>query len=486
MSNTVLITGFSEGVSVDDISQHFSKVGTIDEVTFLEGDNRALMRYSQASEAAAAVEQLSGRPLKGSTLVVQLYIEKPVSSQKTEQSDSSQVTEKTDSFPKTSKEDSSAKVVSELFDLIKALPLNSKTDLITLVDKLKAEDSAFSQHPLGQLTMSQLPLSQHPLGKGLQGLGPIGKEPVGVDVKPKQPLQPFLPSLVQSASVAQSTHKDPVTYLRVDIPHLPWFSGDKESKGNVPYGQWRYEVSCLKGDSSGSESMILQAIRKSCKGLAQTFLHSLGLNITIDKVLQKFDDTFGNVLTTEDLLQEFYSARQKESESVVEWECRLEDINHQVKQKQGMADLEATGMLRHQLWGGLYSSYIKSGTRHLFDSGANYSQLVRAARSLEDEETRNQNKSTKKPVQQHSAVVEGGNDKLDLILKEIAGLKLKIHNLEHGQAIPEPEKRRCYHCGSEKHLRNKCPDLPEKDKKKGWKKPSWENPSKEKQQKKND
>lgn len=434
MSKTVLVTGLLEGVTADDLSQFLSKAGKIDEITFLEGDSRALIAFQKNSEAVAAVDQLSGRPFKGSTILVELHKDKPKDPQK-------------EADPKT-KGDSKAEVVSELFALIKDLPADSQADLFA---KLK----------------TGVPLSKHAEGKEpeVKTDVPISKnaEIKELEVKPKKTVSASLPLSGLSHAVSSNV-QNPVTYLRVDTPRLPMFSGDKPSKGDASYSQWRFEVCGLKGDSSWSSSMVMQSIRKSCKGLAQTLLHSLGLHVTIDQVLLKFDDAFGNVHTGEDLLREFYSAQQKDSESVVEWECRLEDIIHQIKQKEGMSNLNETDMLRHQFWSGICSSYIKSGTRHLFDSGATYSKLVRQARSLEDEEKLAQNKKNTKSVQQQSTVVESEETKLDKILKELKDLKLRMADLEKNQEQPQLQKRTCYECGSEDHLRNKCPNLPRKNK----------------------
>lgn len=42
--------------------------------------------------------------------------------------------------------------------------------------------------------------------------------------------------------------------------------------------------------------------------------------------MHKMDSIYGNVLEKEDVLAEFYSARQKDDESCSAWSCRLEEI----------------------------------------------------------------------------------------------------------------------------------------------------------------
>lgn len=74
------------------------------------------------------------------------------------------------------------------------------------------------------------------------------------------------------------------------------------------YELWRYEVTCLRKEGYSKET-ILNAIRRSLKGEPATVMMRLGPVDNIDEILQKFDSIYGNVLGTEDILAEFYSAK---------------------------------------------------------------------------------------------------------------------------------------------------------------------------------
>lgn len=75
-----------------------------------------------------------------------------------------------------------------------------------------------------------------------------------------------------------------------------------------------------------SKETILNAIRRPLKGEPATVMMRLSPVDNIDEILQKFDSIYGNVLGTEDILAEFYSAKQKDTEDYATWSIRLEDL----------------------------------------------------------------------------------------------------------------------------------------------------------------
>ncbi|XP_069125490.1 zinc finger CCHC domain-containing protein 12-like [Argopecten irradians] len=117
------------------------------------------------------------------------------------------------------------------------------------------------------------------------------------------------------------------THLLPQVPKISTFSGDESpQRGETTYEGWRYEVRCLASDSTLSEELILQAIRKSLRGIARQTLIPLGLRATLSEILRKLDTFLGNVASDEVVLQQFYSATQKEGESVTAYGCRLEAL----------------------------------------------------------------------------------------------------------------------------------------------------------------
>ena len=70
--------------------------------------------------------------------------------------------------------------------------------------------------------------------------------------------------------------------------------------------------------------MILHSIRTSLRGAARDLLIPLGEDASVDELLDKLDGFYGNVSTTETIIQSFYNDFQKENESVATFGSRLE------------------------------------------------------------------------------------------------------------------------------------------------------------------
>lgn len=127
----------------------------------------------------------------------------------------------------------------------------------------------------------------------------VGKETGAI---PKTPIktEPFSPSFFKETADATTSYKQPV--------QIALFSGGTSYSA---YELWRYEVTCLRKEGYSKET-ILNAIRRSLKGEPATVMMRLGPVDNIDEILQKFDSIYGNVLGTDDILAEFYSAKQKD------------------------------------------------------------------------------------------------------------------------------------------------------------------------------
>ena len=74
--------------------------------------------------------------------------------------------------------------------------------------------------------------------------------------------------------------------------------------------QWRFEVRGLVRDNIYSEPVIVQTLRRSLRGTAADVLLHMGESLKIDEVIDKMDKVFGNILPSEAVLKQFYSAKQ--------------------------------------------------------------------------------------------------------------------------------------------------------------------------------
>lgn len=174
---------------------------------------------------------------------------------------------------------------------------------------------------------------------------------------------------------------------QVNVPKLPFFSGSEEpQKGETSYEVWNFEVKCLQNSQYLPEHVLLQSIRNSLKGSARSMLVPLGESASVNDILTKLDGFYGNVCSSETLIQSFYSDYQKDTESIVEYGCRLEQTLSRAI-RYGHIDLVAKdAMLRSKFWTGLKSQQLKHSTRHLYDSVKDFQLLLREVRKVQQEE----------------------------------------------------------------------------------------------------
>ena len=294
----------------------------------------------------------------------------------------------------------------------------------------------------------------------LQGLSPDEKLQVSAA------LDPVLKTDGEKQKVETSTGQTP--------PRISQFSGDAGSKGDVSYAQWHFEVSSLLRDGNYSKALILQAVRRSIRGTASEVLLNLGEQVTIKDVLDKFDLVFGNILPPDTILEQFYTARQRDTEPVATWACRLEDLVSQLKAKDaaGTTAEAARSMLRSKFYSGLRSGILRNALRHRYDAGSTYEELLMAARVAELEE--DTEKKTAKS-NQATTVDSQTSKKLDQVLAALEDVQKRLSKLEDDKKQPtasgssQPQgqpkwdsqkfkfKGNCYKCGKYGHPKAKCP-----------------------------
>lgn len=233
-------------------------------------------------------------------------------------------------------------------------------------------------------------------------------------------------------------------------PRLSLFSGEGDK--DARYAQWRAEVVGLQVDHS--ETVILQAMRRSVKGVAADVMLQLKDTDTLTSALDKFDKMFGCVQSAEKLYELFYTARQLPGETVVVWACRLERIVADVKGVDSNMSSEASNsMLRSKFWSGLSSSAMRDALRHRVDSGVAYPDLLVAARQVETENA-GATPTQSAAVQQQQQLSSG----LEATLK---GLIQRLENLEKELHKRQPQSDRsfkgnCYKCGQPGHRASRC------------------------------
>ena len=75
--------------------------------------------------------------------------------------------------------------------------------------------------------------------------------------------------------------------------------------------------------------MVHNNIRQSLREEAGRVVMRLGVNATIPQILAKLDSIYRDVDKKEQLLAEFYSARQRDGEDITSWELSFRRHNRE-------------------------------------------------------------------------------------------------------------------------------------------------------------
>lgn len=265
----------------------------------------------------------------------------------------------------------------------------------------------------------------------------------------KEESKPEASSNVMGTTASTSSE---AVIAHAQLPKIGTFSGDEPiGKGEIPYDQWKHEVSSLKKENY-NEHTVMQCIRRSLKGTASAVLLNLGLDVDTTSVVDKFNVVFGNILPSEMLLEDFYTARQKDCESVVAWGCRIESLLKKAKEQgtiEGTEDMSKT-----KFWSGLRNDKVKSALRHKFDTGESFHELLKRARMLEHE-------FQSKDVKVKSQIVDSPN--LDKVLARLDKLEKQMSKLcNSSKTESKSGDSFCRYCKKNNHTIDECRILAKK------------------------
>lgn len=183
------------------------------------------------------------------------------------------------------------------------------------------------------------------------------------------------------SSNADSKQKEISPFLK---PYINFFSGTEPvPKNESKFEEWKVEIECLRKSSVYPEYIVNQALRNSLKGQARRVLFTLGPEATTEQILQKLEKTFGNVASGQTVLQEFYTAEQRENESVTLWGIRLEEIYQRAVEKGFASYEERDKMLIERFWRSLRSIELQNATSVHYHSAQSFEVLRQKVRAEE-------------------------------------------------------------------------------------------------------
>ena len=261
------------------------------------------------------------------------------------------------------------------------------------------------------------------------GLNPKGDNPAELDKWIKDYIahskdehhdtRPKVPALSLPSEGTGAIPKTKSVNLSPYPPKIRTYSGG-DNKGEVAYDIWRYEVKMLLKDSGYTKEQKEYAIRRSLTGSAARMLIYQGLDKPLNDILEALDSVYGSVDNKEQLMAEFYSAKQREDEDVSEWSARLENIMGKGLEKGIIEHSEVNNMLHGMLWGGLRDD-LKDISGHKYDTTTDFNKLRVALRQLEKD-----HKKPAKPKPAKAAITTYSTDK-----DEISELKGMVQQLTH-------------------------------------------------------
>lgn len=252
------------------------------------------------------------------------------------------------------------------------------------------------------------------------------------------------------------------------LPRLPVFSGDEK---DCPYDVWEFEVKCLLQEERSQHDIRL-AIRRSLKGQAARTLMSLGTEASVKDILTKFEAVFGETLTAQTVLSQFYSLRQKTGEDAGAFALRLENTIQKAVALNRVTMSEKDALLKEAFEGGLLRT-TRAATSYLFTTDISFDKLQVEVKRKEKElgllPPASAACAQEDPIKKISA-------QLNAMQTEIQSLKRQVtqpRREERQDSHPQPknnwenyQQRRglltrhrtltCWRCGQEGHVKSGC------------------------------
>ena len=254
-------------------------------------------------------------------------------------------------------------------------------------------------------------------------------------------------------------------------------------KGEVSYDVWRYEVDRLLKGGQYSSSVIKDAVIRSLKGKASNIMLCLSPDSTVEEIMSKVCSIYGTVQEKTSLVGAFYSAKQKEGESVREWGCRVEELYARAIVSGALHDSQEA--LCSVFWEGLLQP-LKDASGHKFDSIKSFDKLRAEMRRIDESRPSMSNTDTHKVKLTAKVATASESTELVGIVKQLAAEVKSLreyvstsqnytnrsrgrgsrgrdrgrgtsHDTDTGtEVVDDDQSVECYRCGQQGHVQYGC------------------------------
>lgn len=383
IDRSVWISELTPPLQAKDLAQFFSRVGKVEDVVIPDVDGTEALLIFVSDDLVDTALTYSGRPFRDSKIVVEVPSAAQIGQCRVELDPLNKPNVATPSSP--------AAVEIERLKTSVLKGGISHPEIVAMIGVLQEAEKE-TRAETYSLTAHNKPKQEQ--SGGQPDNSRMGQ--LGGDLE-------FIAGNDRYSDVAG--HESRSVVQGMQYPRVSNFSGDGD-KGDISFLQWRNEVHWLLSEQQPN-THVLHAIRRSLRGTAAEVLLNLGQGVSPLQILEKFDVVFGTALTSQSLLEDFYSTHQKEEENVVRWGCRLESLLNLVKEK-GLFSDNTEAMKRSKFWSGLKDEHVKGALRHRFDTGESYQGLLTAARAVEHEQWEQTKWNEGKPEVSTQARKHGG------------------------------------------------------------------------------
>ena len=155
-------------------------------------------------------------------------------------------------------------------------------------------------------------------------------------------------------------------------------------KNETTFSQWIHEV--REAQTRNPEPTVRNWISRSLRGTPGELVRSLGPLASVDVILRALEGKYGAVAPLDVMMKKLFGMSQGKTESVTNYAVRIESTLANIRRDHphhvDPAYMESSG--RDRFFQGLKKTY-RDSLRYLYDTGATYEVILRAARKAEAE-----------------------------------------------------------------------------------------------------